>query len=135
MSKATITRLFVVAVLAVAAGLAVGLATVVAALAGGVVQIGGPGVVDFDGGALAGALPWLVVASLAIASGSLVALASWIGALLNTARLDDKAWFIGLLVLGLVSLGWIAMVAYVVAGPDRTRPRGIDGGVASAGGS
>jgi hypothetical protein len=47
-------------------------------------------------------------------------IASWVGALLNTSRLDDKTWFVVLLVLGLVSAGWVAMIAYVLAGPDGT---------------
>lgn len=123
MSKTFVTRLFVGAVVAVAAGVVVALATVVSALAGGVVTLGGPTVLSVDGAAFAGALPWLVIASLVIAGGALAALASWIGALVNTFGLDDKAWFVALLVLGLFSFGWAAMVAYVVAGPDGT----IDG--------
>jgi hypothetical protein len=102
----------------VAAGLVVAVATVVAALAGGVVAIGGPTVITVDGGGFAGTLGWLVIASLAFAGGAIAAIASWIGALANTARLDDKTWFVALLVLGLCSFGWIAMVAYVIAGPD-----------------
>ena len=45
---------------------------------------------------------------------------AWIGALLNTWHLDNKAWFIALLVIGIFSLGFFAMIAYVVAGPDGT---------------
>jgi hypothetical protein len=43
---------------------------------------------------------------------------AWIGALLNTAQLDDKTWFVVLLLLGLFSFGLLAMIAYVIAGPD-----------------
>lgn len=121
MSKSTISRLFVGAVLAVAVGLVVAFAAVVAALAGGVVSIGGPSVVTVNGEAFAGTLPWLLIASLAIGGGAVAAIVSWIGALLNTAQLEDKTWFVALLVLGLVSLGWVAMAAYVFAGPDATR--------------
>jgi hypothetical protein len=46
---------------------------------------------------------------------------AWIGALVNTAQLDDKVWFIVLLVLGIWNLGVIAMIAYVIAGPDAMR--------------
>ena len=50
-------------------------------------------------------------------------LVSWIGALLNTALVEDKTWFILLLVLGLLSFGIVAMIAYVIGGPDgRQRP-------------
>ena len=44
------------------------------------------------------------------------------GALLNTAQLEDKTWFIVLLVLGLLSFGLVAMIAYVIGGPDGTGP-------------
>lgn len=121
MSKSTITRLFIGAVLAVAVGLIVALAAVVVALAGGVVTIGGPSVVTVNGGAFAGTLPWLLIAALAVGAGAIAAIASWIGALLNTVQLEDKTWFVALLVLGLVSLGWVAMAAYVIGGPDATK--------------
>lgn len=120
MSKASVTRLFIGAAVAVVAGLIVALAAVVAAIAGGVVTIGGPAVITVYGGPFAGTLIWLVIASLLISAGALAALASWIGALLNTVQLEDKSWFAALLVLGIFSLGWIAMIAYVVAGPDGT---------------
>jgi hypothetical protein len=133
MSKTTVTRLFVAAVLAVVVGLVVALAAVIAALAGGAVTIGGPTVITVNGAAFAGALIWLVIGMVAIAAGALAAIVSWIGALLNTARLEDKTWFVALLVLGLCSFGWIAMAAYVLAGPDGAT-RGItDRGVATAG--
>jgi hypothetical protein len=53
----------------------------------------------------------------------LVQLAAWIGALVNTYRLQDKTWFVVLLAGGLLGLamgmiGFAAMVAYVIAGPD-----------------
>jgi hypothetical protein len=56
-----------------------------------------------------------VVAGVFIAIGAVVA---WVGALLNTAQLEDKTWFVVLLVLGLFSFGWLATAAYVIAGPD-----------------
>lgn len=120
MSKAAITRLFVGAIVAVVVGLVIACGAVVAALAGGVVTVGGPAVVSVNGAAFAGTLGWLILALLAIAGGALAAIASWIGALLNTVQLEDKTWFVALLVLGLFSLGWVAMAAYVYAGPDAT---------------
>jgi hypothetical protein len=118
MSKTTVTRLFVGAIVAVVTGGALAFATVIAALVGGVVSIGGPTAVSVNGDALARAIPWLVIAGLAATGGAIAAIASWIGALLNTFRLDDKTWFVTLLVLGVLSLGWVAIVAYIVAGPD-----------------
>jgi hypothetical protein len=61
--------------------------------------------VTLNGGPFAWAIAALLVASLVLAAGTLAAIASWVGALLNTSRLDDKTWFVVLLVLGLVSLG------------------------------
>jgi len=62
-----------------------------------------------------------LVAALAMIAGFIGGLVSWIGALLNTSQLEDKTWFIVLLVLGLLSFGLVAMIAYVIAGPDGTR--------------
>ena len=62
-----------------------------------------------------------LIGVIALVGGSIAGLIAWIGALLNTAQLPDKAWFIVLLVLGLFSFGFIAMLAYVIAGPDGTR--------------
>ena len=45
---------------------------------------------------------------------------SWIGALLNTAQLESKAWFVALLLLGIFNFGFFAMIAYLIAGPDGT---------------
>lgn len=122
MSKPTVTRLFIGAVLVVVVGLLVAFAAIVAALAGGAITLGGSAVVNVNGDAFAGVLVWLAIALLAIAAGSLAAIASWIGALLNTFQLEDKTWFVVLLVLGVFSLGWVAMAAYVFAGPDAMSP-------------
>ena len=56
MSKTTVTRLFIGANIAIVVGVVLVLATVVAALAGGVVSIGGPSVVAIDGDTFAGAV-------------------------------------------------------------------------------
>jgi hypothetical protein len=135
MSKTTITRLFFGAIVTLAVGLVVAFATVVAAIAGGVVTIGGSNVVSFDGQVFAGSLPWLLIAALVLAGGTVAALASWIGALLNTWQLDDKTWFVALLVLGLLSFGWVAIAAYVIAGPDATSPSVARPGVATTPGT
>src|SRR5262245_25867972 len=118
MSKTTITWLFGAAVTAVVVGIVIRIAAVVAGLANGAVALGGPQVVTLNGDALAWSIASLVIASLLIGAGSVAAIAAWVGALLNTSCLEDKTWFAVLLVLGLVSLGWAAVIAYVVAGPD-----------------
>ena len=122
MSKSTITRLFVGAALAMVVGIVGAVVVVLAAIAGGSITIGGPDVINIDGGAFAGTIVWLFLAGLAVAGGTLAGIASWIGALLNTVQLDDKTWFVVLLLLGLFSFGWLAMIAYVLAGPDGARP-------------
>lgn len=55
--------------------------------------------------------------------GSVVQLAAWIGALFNSYMLPSKAWFLILLLGGVLSLvlapvGFGVMLAYVVAAPD-----------------
>jgi uncharacterized membrane protein YedE/YeeE len=62
-----------------------------------------------------------IVGFVALVGGAICGLVAWIGALLNTAQLEDKTWFILLLVLGLLSFGFVAMLAYVIVGPDGTR--------------
>jgi hypothetical protein len=125
MSKLTITRLFVGALVGGVAGILVSVISVLAALADGVITIGGPTAVSIKGDAFGDLLVWLVIASLLMTAASLAAIASWVGALLNTYRLEDKTWFIAVLVLGLASFGWVAMIAYVIAGPDSTRPGAV----------
>jgi hypothetical protein len=104
----------------------IALLAVIAALAGGAVTIGGPAVITVNGAALAGNLGWLAIGAVAVAAGELAAIVSWIGALVNTVKLEDKTWFVVLLVLGVVSFGWVAMGAYVLAGPDSTERGGAN---------
>src|SRR5262245_19608370 len=120
MCKTTITWLFGAATAAVVTGIVIRIVAVVVGLVNGAVVLGGPQAVALNGDTLAWTVASLVVASLLIAAGTVAALASWVGALLNTSRLEDKTWFAALLVLGLVSLGWVAVIAYVLAGPDGT---------------
>lgn len=121
MSKPTVTALFLGSVFAVVAGAILAVVAVWIAYANGAFVMDGPDVVGVQ--ATPGA--WVIlglgiVAALAVIAGLIGGLVSWIGALLNTAQLDDKLWFILLLVLGLVSFGVVAMFAYVIAGPDGT---------------
>jgi hypothetical protein len=122
MSKEKVTRLFVAAVIAVGAGLVLGLAALGTALATDAIDFGGDYVIDVNGGAGAWtALGLVIVGSLAVLGGSIAAVLSWLAALLNTWQLEDKIWFGSLLALGLLGFGVFAMIAYVVAGPDSTK--------------
>ena len=122
MSKSTVSKLFIGAALTMVVGVVVAIVVALAAIADGTVTFGGPDFVAIDGGAFAGTVVWLILAGLAITGAIVAGIVSWIGALLNTVQLEDKTWFIILLVLGLFSFGWLAMIAYVLAGPDGTRP-------------
>jgi hypothetical protein len=121
-SKSSITRLFMISAVFVAAGAVIGTAAVITALANGAISIGGTPFISLDPGQIAGAVVWLVVASILAALGTVGAMASWAAALLNTSRLEDKTWFSMILGLGLVSFGWVAMFLYVLRGPDSTQP-------------
>ncbi len=120
MSKPAITRLFKVAVAFVVAGSVSGTAVAIWALANGAISLGGSQFVTVNPATVAGALVGLVIASLLTGIGTIAAIASWVGALANTARLENKTWFTTLLVSGVVSFGWIAMIAYILRGPDST---------------
>jgi hypothetical protein len=121
MSKAIVTRLFIAAGLAMVAGAVVAIVGVSIAVANDVFVMNGPDIVGLQGGALAASSLGLgLVGILAIIGGLVAGLVSWIGALFNTWQLDSKAWFIGLLLLGIFNLGFFAMVAYLIAGPDGT---------------
>lgn len=119
MSKTTVTRLFIGGGLAVIAGAVLAIAAVWIAIANDVFVMSGSDVVGLRGSALAASMLGLgIVGGLAIAGGLIAGLVSWIGALLNTWQLEGKAWFIGLLLLGIFNFGFFAMIAFLVAGPD-----------------
>jgi hypothetical protein len=135
MSKKTVTRLFVAALVAFGAGLVLGFAALWAALASDAINVGGDYVIDVNGGSGAWtALGLVIVGSVAMLAGTVAAVVSWIGALLNTWQLEDKLWFASLLALGLLGFGVIAMIAYVVAGPDGTKESVARPGIAGAAG-
>jgi len=68
---------------------------------------------------MAGLAAMAVVVMLAAA---VIQFVAWVGAVINTAGLKDKTWFIILLVSGLLSFGFIAMIIYLIAGPDDSLP-------------
>ena len=122
MSKATVTRLFIGAGLAMIAGAVLAFVAAGIAIATNVFVMNGPDIVGLRGGALAWpSLGLGLVGVLAFIGGLIAGLVAWIGALLNSWQLESKAWFIGLLLLGIFNLGFFAMIAYVLAGPDGTR--------------
>lgn len=121
MNKRTVTRVFLGSVTAVIAGAILAFAAVWIAYANGAFVMRGPDVI----GVQATPMAWMIVglgglAAVAMIAGFVGGLVAWIGALLNTSQLQDKTWFVLLLVLGLFSFGLVAMIAYVIGGPDGT---------------
>lgn len=122
MSKATIVKVFVASVVAVVAGLLLAFTAVWIGYANGVFVVQGHDVVGVQANPFAWTMVGLaLVAALAMIGGFIGGLVSWIGALLNTSQIEDKTWFVLLLVLGLLSFGLVAMIAYVIGGPDGTQ--------------
>jgi hypothetical protein len=123
MSKASVTRLFVGGGLAIIAGAILAIAAVWIAIANDVFVMNGPDIVGLSGGAVAWILLGFgIVGSLTILGGLVAGFVAWVGALLNTWQLESKAWFIGLLLLGIFNLGFFAMIAYLIAGPGAEEP-------------
>lgn len=122
MTKSTITKIWV-------AGLIVGLTGLVIAAVGTGLLLGLGGHFVWRGPDIVGFNPnftpvfWTSVGlisggGLVLLGGMVAQFAAWIGALLNTWQLEDKLWFVLLLVLGIVRFEFVIMLIYVFAGPD-----------------
>ena len=112
MSKSTVTKLFIGAAIAAVAGS-------ILAIANDVFILSGSDIVGIRGGAVAWATLGLgVVGGVAVVGALIAGLVSWIGALLNTWQLESRTWFAVLLLLGIFNFGIVAMIGYVIAGPD-----------------
>lgn len=122
MTKSTVTKVFIGSLFAVVGGVVLLAAGLFLAYVNGTFIMRGPDVVGINPSAFTWSMIGLaVVGVLAVIGGALAQFVAWIGAVLNTSRLEDKTWFIVLLVLGLLSFGFVAMIVYLVAGPDGTR--------------
>jgi MFS family permease len=134
MSKATITRLFIGSGIAIIAGGILAFGAVWFAIANDAFVMSGSDIVGFRGGALAwSGLALGLLGAVVIAGGLVGGVVSWIGAVLNTWRLGSKTWFAVLLLLGIFNLGFFAMVAYLVAGPDGETDAIVHGAPLAAG--
>ena len=123
MTKQTVTRLFIGSLIAVIVGIVFAAVGVGLAFASGAFIVSGQDVTTVEPIRLtATAIVTMVIGGLGIVGGAIGQFVAWIGAVINTSKLEDKTWFILLLVLGLLSFGFIAMLVYVLAGPDGTRP-------------
>lgn len=128
MKKSTVTRTWLAGLVLLAVGLLVAGISIALMLAyGGTFSKAATGngydfVPSYDG------FFWTTVGVMvagfaAAAVAGLVQLAAWIGALINTYQRPDKTWFVVLLAGGVLGfafglIGFAAMVAYLIAGPD-----------------
>jgi hypothetical protein len=126
MTKSNVTKLFMGSLIAIVAGVLLVALGFIAALATGTFVMQGPDVTGFQLSSSAPAAFGLAfIGLLGIIGGGIGQFVAWIGAVVNTSRLEDKTWFIVLLVLGLLSFGFVAMVVYILVGPDGTAPRPV----------
>jgi hypothetical protein len=119
MTRSLIIKLFWGSIIGFVAGLVLMGVTAALAISNDIFVMSGPDVT----GIRFGALSWTLLGLMAVAGFVLLFAAAahfvaWIGAVLNTANLPDKTWFVVLLVVGLLGLVFIATLAYVIAGPD-----------------
>jgi hypothetical protein len=119
MTKSMIVKIFVGSLIGMGAALVLFLVAGGLALANDSFVMNGPDVV----GVRSGPFGWTMIAVACVAllvmfAAAIAQFVAWIGAVLNTAKLLDKTWFLILLVAGLISLGFFGTLAYVIAGPD-----------------
>ena len=123
MAKTTIARLFWGSLIAFAGALILLAAAGGLALANGSLVRDGPDVTGIRENAFGWVMAGLAaVAALVMIAAAVTQFIAWVCAVINTAGLKDKTWFIILLVTGLLSFGFIAMIIYLVAGPGDPPP-------------
>jgi hypothetical protein len=133
MTRSLIIKLFWGSLLGGVAGLVLLGVSIALAISNNIFVMSGPDVT----GVKSGALSWTLLSLMGLAIFVLLFAAvahfvAWIGAVLNTANLPDKTWFIVLLVLGLLGLVFIATIAYVIAGPDGVKAKAEAGALPDA---
>lgn len=125
MTKSTVTRLFVGSLIAIVGGIILLATGILLGFANGAFLMSGHDVSGIQPTPFAWSMVGLgVLGILAMLGGGIGQFVAWIGAVLNTSRLEDKTWFILLLVLGLLSFGFVPMVIYLLIGPDGTTSSG-----------
>jgi hypothetical protein len=135
MTKSTIVKLFWGSLIGLVAGLVLIGITFALAISNDIFVMSGPNVTGIKSGALSWTLLGLIgLAVLILLSAAVAHFVAWIGAVLNTAQLPDKTWFVVLLVVGLLGLVFIATIAYVIAGPDGVKAKEEASALPQAGG-
>ena len=128
MSKSAINKTWIGGLVVFALGIVASLVGVFLMLGygGTFTQVAGTNNYDFTpdmNGFFWTAVTVIVVGGLVALAGSIVQLVAWIAGLFNSYLLPEKAWFLVLLLGGLLSfafapIGLAVMIAYVVAAPD-----------------
>jgi hypothetical protein len=119
MTRSLIIKLFWGSIIGLIAGLVLMGVTVALAISNDIFVMSGPDVTGIKSGVLSWALLGLMALAVFVLLFAAAAhFVAWIGAVLNTAHLPDKTWFVVLLVVGLLGFVFIATIAYVIAGPD-----------------
>ena len=128
MTKSMITKVWIGGLAAFAAGVVVAMVGVFLMLGygGTFTQIAGTNDYNFVpnmSGFFWGTVGLIVAGGVIGLVGSIVQFAAWIGGLVNSYALPSKSWFLVLLLGGLLSfffapIGFVAMIAYVIAAPD-----------------
>jgi hypothetical protein len=136
MTKSLVVKLFWGSLIGLVAGFILMGITFALAISNDIFIMSGPDVT----GIKSGILPWILLGLMGLAMLLLLFAAvthfvAWIGAVLNTAQLPDKTWFVVLLVVGLLGLVFIATVAYVIAGPDGVKVKEKASALPQAGGA
>jgi len=135
MTKSMVVKLFWGSLIGLVAGLVLMGVTVALAISNHIFVMSGPDVTGIKSGALSWTLLGLMgLAVLLLLFAAVAHFVAWIGAVLNTAHLPDKTWFVVLLVVGLLGLVFIATIAYVIAGPDGLKAKEDASALAPAGG-
>ena len=128
MGKPMVSKIFIGSLIAIVAGVFVVAFGFLIALSTGTLVMEGPDVTGFTLSSTApAAFSLALLGILGIVAGGIGQFIAWIGALVNTSRLQDKTWFVVLLVLGLLSFRLRPDRAGLRHGRPR-RHRGTTGG-------
>lgn len=135
MSRRTISQIFVWTLVAMIAGLVLLAGALLALVTNDAFIMDGSNVVGFRSGAFG----WTgvgvgVAGALLVVGGAIGQFVAWIGALVRTVESPDKTWFVVLLVTGLLGMGLVGMIIYLIAAkePDdrfsgQPQPAAFDG--------
>ncbi len=119
MSRRTVQQIFVWTLVGMIAGLVVLVTALIALVANHAFIMDGPDVVGFRATPFTWTMVGIGVAGvLLVIGGAIGQFVAWIGALVRTVELTDKTWFVILLVTGLLGVGLVGMIVYLIAAKE-----------------